>query len=82
MKQAVNFRLEESILATLEALAKDQHTTKTDIIEKAVAQFAASAASKTNTLLQFAGSLASGEADNMLSAIQTDKNIKEFDLSL
>ena len=82
MKQAVNFRLDETILTTIEVLAKDLHTTKTDIIEKAVAQFAASKASKRNALMQFAGSLTSSDADSMLSGIQTDKNRKDVDFPL
>lgn len=36
MKQAVNFRLDKSIVTTIEVLANDLHTTKTDIIEKTV----------------------------------------------
>lgn len=82
MKQAVNFRLEESILATIEVLAENLHTTKTDIIEKAVAQFAASTANKKNSLIQFAGSLSETEADSMLSAILAGKNTKDIDLKL
>jgi predicted transcriptional regulator len=42
LEQAVNFRLDEAVLTTIAVLAKDLHTTKTDIIEKAVAQFALS----------------------------------------
>ena len=82
MKQAVNFRLDESILTKIEVLAKDLHTTKTDIIEKAVEQFAASTANRRNALMQFAGSLTANDADSMLSAIQRDKNSKDIDLPL
>ncbi len=82
MKQAVNFRLDESILTTITVLANDLHTTKTDIIEKAVAQFAASTANRRNALMQFAGSLNANDADSMLSAIQSDKNSKDIDLHL
>lgn len=82
MKQAVNFRLDETILATIAVLAKDLHTTKTDIIEKAVEQFAASTANRRNALMQFAGSLTANDADSILSAIQMDKNSKNIDLHL
>jgi hypothetical protein len=82
MKQAANFRLDETILTTIAVLAKDMHTTKTDIIEKAVAQFAASTANKRNTLMHFAGLLTATDADSMLSAIHTDKNSKGIDMQL
>ena len=82
MKQAVNFRLDESTLTKIEVLAKDLHTTKTDIIEKAVEQFATSTANRRNALMQFAGSLTATDADSMLSAIQVDKNSKDIDLQL
>lgn len=82
MKQAVNFRLDETILTTIAILAKDLHTTKTDIIEKAVAQFATSKANRRNSLMQFAGSLNANDADSLLSAIKMDKNSKDIDLHL
>ncbi len=82
MKQAVNFRLDETILSTIAVLANDLHTTKTDIVEKAVAQFAATTANRRNALMQFAGSLSADNADSMLNAIQSDKNSKDVDLHL
>jgi predicted transcriptional regulator len=82
MKQAANFRLDETVLTTIAVLAKDMHTTKTDIIEKAVAQFAASTAKRRNTLMKFAGLLTATDAENMLSAIRTDKSSKDIDLHL
>jgi predicted transcriptional regulator len=82
LKQAVNFRLDEAVLTTIAVLAKDLHTTKTDIIEKAVAQFALSKQNKRNSLMQFAGSLAASEADTILNAIRTDKNNKDIDVDL
>jgi predicted transcriptional regulator len=82
MKQAANFRLDETVLNTIATLAKDLHTTKTDIIEKAVAQFAATTTHKRNALMQFAGALGKNDADSILSAIQKDKNSKDIDLHL
>lgn len=82
MKQAANFRLDEAILKTISILAKDLHTTKTGIIEKAVMQFATSLENKRNSLLQFAGSLDSNEADTILNAIQRDKNCKDINIHL
>jgi hypothetical protein len=82
MKQAANFRLDETVLNTIATLAKDLRTTKTDIIEKAVAQFAATTTHKRNALMQFAGALGKNDADSILSAIQKDKNSKDIDLHL
>jgi predicted transcriptional regulator len=82
LKQAANFRLDEAILKTISVLAKDLHTTKTGIIEKAVIQFASSLENKRNSLLQFAGSLDSNEADTILNAIQMDKNSKDIHADL
>ena len=39
MKRAVNLRLEESVIITLNQLSEELHTTKTDIIEKAISFF-------------------------------------------
>lgn len=82
LKQAANFRLDEAILTTISVLAKDLHTTKTGIIEKAVIQFASSLENKKNPLLQFAGSLDSNEADAILNTIQMDKNSKDINVDL
>ena len=82
MKQATNFRLDENTLTTIAVLAKDLHTSKTEIIEKAVLHYAATRLDNRNALLQFAGVLAADEADSMLNTIQADKSIKDNDLLL
>ena len=82
MKQAANFRLDENILTTIAVLAIDLQTSKTDIIEKAVMQFAASREGRRNALMQFAGTLAVDEADTILNAIQADKSNKDSDFAL
>ncbi|KJV06070.1 hypothetical protein [Methylocucumis oryzae] len=82
MKQAVNFRLDETTLTTIAVLAKDLQTSKTDIIEKAVMQFAASRLNRKNVLMQFAATLAADEADAILDAIQADKSSKDIDSAL
>jgi hypothetical protein len=82
MKQATNFRLEQDVLTTISVLANDLHTTKTDVIEKAVIQYAASLGTKRNSLLQFAGSLDANEADTILNTIYLDKNSKDINLHL
>jgi hypothetical protein len=82
VKHPINFRLEENVLTTIALLAKDLHTSKTDIIEQAVLQFAASRVDRRNTLLQFAGTLTGDEADTILNTIKADKSNKDVDLLL
>ncbi len=82
MKRAVNLRLDESIIVTLEQLTQELHTTKTDVIEKAIRFFSKQNNLKHNQLLEFAGKLKSNDADNMLESIANDKNSKEFELDL
>lgn len=82
MKQAINFRLEEVVLKTIAALAQDLHTSKTDIVEQSVLQFAAKVNYKKNKLLQFAGTLSENDADDLLNAIQQDKTSKDIELNL
>jgi len=82
MKRAVNLRLEESVIATLNQLAEELHTTKTEIIEKSISFFSQQNHLKHNQLLQFAGKLKSNDADIMLQNIKDDKNSKDFELDL
>jgi len=82
MKRAVNLRLEESVIVTLNQLTEELHTTKTEVIEKAISLFSKQNNLKHNQLLQFAGKLKSNEADNMLQSIVDDKNSKDFELDI
>jgi predicted transcriptional regulator len=82
MKRAVNLRLEESVIVTLNQLSEELHTTKTEVIEKAISLFLKQNNLKQNQLLQFAGKLKSNDADNMLQSIVDDKNSKDFELDL
>ncbi|MDY0122476.1 MAG: hypothetical protein RBR54_11100 [Sulfurimonas sp.] len=82
MKKAVNLRLEESVIVTLNQLSEELHTTKTEVIEKAINFFSKQNNLKHNQLLEFAGKLKSHDADNMLQSIANDKNSKEFELDL
>ncbi|WP_321777895.1 hypothetical protein [Sulfurimonas sp.] len=82
MKRAVNLRLEESVIVTLNQLSEELHTTKTEIIEKAISFFSQQNHLKHNQLLQFAGKLKGNEADIMLQNIINDKNSKDFKLDL
>ncbi len=82
MKRAVNLRLEESIILTLNQLADELNTTKTEVIEKALKLFSKTKQKEQNNLLQFAGILKNHEASNLLDDIQNSKNSKEFELNL
>jgi len=82
MKRAVNLRLEESVIITLNQLSEELHTTKTDIIEKAISFFSKQNNIQQNQLLKFAGKLKKNDADAMLQTIVNDKNSKDFKLFL
>ncbi len=82
MKRAINLRLEENVIVTLNQLTKELHTTKTEVIEKAISFFSKQHNLKHNQLLQYAGKLKSQDAHKMLENIQNDKNFKDFSLDL
>ena len=82
MKRAVNLRLEESVIVTLNELTQELHTTKTEVIEKAISFFSKQNSLKHSELLQFAGKLKGNDADKILQSIVNDKNSKDFELNL
>ncbi len=82
MKRAVNLRLEESVIVTLNKLTEELNTTKTEVIEKAISFFSKENSLKHSELLQFAGKLKSNDADKMLQSIVNDKTSKDFELNL
>jgi len=82
MKRAVNLRLDESIIYTLNQLADELNTTKTEIIEKALKLFSKTKQNEQNRLLEYAGILKNSEADNLLNDIQNSKNSKDFEINL
>lgn len=82
MKKAVNIRLDENVIVTLDKLSNDLNTTKTDIIEKAIKLFSSKNSQDKNELLQFAGILDKNEADNILASIENSKDSKDISLDL
>lgn len=82
MKRAVNLRLEENVIITLDQLTKELYPTKTEVVEKAISLFSKKNNLKQNILLQYAGKLKDSEADKILLNMQNDKNIKDFELDL
>ena len=82
MKRAVNLRLDESVIYTLNKLANELNTTKTEIIEKSLNLFSKTKQKEENKLLKFAGILKSNEADKLLNEIKNNKDSKEFKINL
>ena len=82
MKKAVNIRLDERIVFTLNQLSKELNITKTEIIEKAIEMFSENRLKKKEKLLEFVGILKNKEAENMLKEIKNSKNIKEIELDI
>ncbi len=82
MKRATNFRLEEETLAKIIALAKEQNTTRTEIVERAIDAYARHTLSKRNRLMQYVGTLEVKEADKMLRAIRESRVDKEAEFDL
>ena len=82
MKRAVNVRLEENIVLILEKLSQEMHTTKTDVIEKAIKLFSNQNNKKKSELLEFAGILEANEADRILEKIEADTTMKDFTVDL
>lgn len=82
MKRAVNIRLDETVIYTLNQLSNELHATKTEIIERAIEFFLRHNQIKQNNLLQFAGTLKAVEADKMLCSIREDKDSKDFEFNL
>ncbi len=77
MKKTIKLNLDENLILTLNKLAQELHTSKTDIIERAIKLFTKT--KKENNLLQYAGILKNQEADELLENIKDKKN-KEFKL--
>ncbi len=82
MKRAINVRLEDNIILTLEKLSNEMHTTKTDVIEKAIQLFSKQKNKKSSNLMQFAGMLDESNADSILESIKNDKSSKDFSVNL
>ena len=82
MKRAVNLRLDENVIYTLNQLSKELNTTKTDIVEKALHLFSKNNQAQHNNLLKFAGTLKDREADKMIEDIKNNKDSKDFEFNL
>ena len=81
MKSPTNFRLEETTLSLLAQLANQLHTTRTDIVEQAIANYASLKMQKHNRLMALAGSYDEETADNILDEIRQSRRNKSRDFS-
>ncbi len=68
------------MVITLNRLAEELNTTKTEVIERALQLFSKTRLKEQNDLLQYAGVLKGSEADHLLDALKEDKNRKEFEI--
>ncbi len=81
-KKAINLRLEESVIYTLNQLANELNTTKTDIIERSIQFFSKHNNIKQNRILKYAGKLKAKDADEILKDIKTSKTSKDISLDI
>lgn len=81
MKSPTNFRLEETTLTLLSQLAHQLHTTRTDVVEQAIASYARLRMAKHNRLMALAGSFDEETADDMLNEIKQSRHNKHQDFS-
>lgn len=81
MKSPTNFRLEETTLSLLAQLATQLHTTRTDIVEQAIANFAKLKMAKHERLMALAGSYDEETADTMLDDIKQSRRNKDRDFA-
>jgi predicted transcriptional regulator len=82
VKRPVNLRLDENIIVTLNQLANELNTTKTEVVERALKLFSKTKQKERNQLLEFAGILKNHDANKMLNDILTNKNSKVFEINL
>ena len=82
-KTAINFRLNRRALLLLSLLKEKLHTSKTDVVEKALQYYASQKLNaKQNTLMQYAGILSEQESDRMLATIKQDRYNKVMRVKL
>lgn len=83
MKRAINFRLSSQATNILAILEKKMHTSKTEVVEKALQYYAKKKLPhQKNLILEYAGILSEKEADSMLALIESSKHNKDVDVEL
>ncbi|HLD84456.1 MAG TPA: hypothetical protein VI844_01650 [Coxiellaceae bacterium] len=82
-KTAINFRLNRRALLLLSLLKEKLHTSKTDVVEKALQHYASQKLNaKQSTLMQYAGILSEQESDRLLVTIKNDRHNKVMRVKL
>lgn len=74
MKSPTNFRLEDTTFSLLTQLAKQLHTTRTDIVEQAITNYAKLKMAKHDRLMALVGSYDAETADNILNEIKKSRH--------
>ena len=82
MKKAINFRLNKNTLFILTLLEQQFHTSKTDVVEKALAFYADKKLKTHNPLMQYAGVFSDEDADTMLTTIRRSRRNKKIKVDL
>lgn len=82
MRQAINFRLSSQAIFALTSLAKRQHVSKTEIVERALDIYAKRDQKSTHALLKCAGTLKEKEAEDLLQTIYSDRHTKTGEVNL
>lgn len=82
-KTPINFRITRRTLILLRLLEDKLHTSKTNVVERALQDYANQKLKRTkNTLMRFAGILSEKETDDMLSVIRSDRRNKTIRVKL
>jgi predicted transcriptional regulator len=82
MKQAVNFRLNESTIHALGMLEQKLHCSKTAIVERALQFYAKRELTKQQLIMEYAGVLKASNAEEMLASIKDNKHNKKIQVQL
>lgn len=81
-KKPANFRLSHQAMLILVRLEEKLHTSKTEVVEKALQYYANQQLKLNNTLMRFAGIFSEKESDEMLSIIKDDRRNKTIKVKL
>jgi peptidyl-tRNA hydrolase len=82
MKQIINFRLQPNTISLLTELSKKYDTTRTNIIEMSVNNYAKRLKVNKNKLSCFAGALEPKAADTLLKVIRENRRNKKLRIKL
>jgi hypothetical protein len=78
MRQPQNFRLRSNTVATIQLLAEESNTTRTNIVERAIDAYAKYKSAKKRELLSYAGCMDAKEMDEILDIIYKSRRNKDI----